>query len=381
MAPPANHRPAEGAGPERPRRLIIAAYSLDLPHFACARLRLIGPAQALGSRVALRWGAASDGTDYAISAQAMEEADLIVFQRYFPMEATWPLVEKALNSGVPVVYDTDDDFLAVPPDHPMAPRLAPVVPFARELLARALLVTVSTPMLAKAFSGLARRIAVLPNLVDQALWAALAPTPASVAHPGPQAGPGPDGSGPDESGHGGSGPVRVLFAGTPSHAGDLQAIWPALAAVQERFGPGVRLMTMGCPAPGPGAEEHPFLTDYAAYARQMAALKPDIGLAPLGDTAFNRCKSAVKWLEYSALGAAGIYADLPPYGDVAHGLTGLKAGPDPADWEQALTRLIQDSQFRVEMGRRARREALGRFSLRARAEEYLRVWREVLRRP
>ena len=31
------------------------------------------------------------------------------------------------------------------------------------------------------------------------------------------------------------------------------------------------------------------------------------------DTPFNRAKSAVKWQEYAAIGAAGLYADLPPY--------------------------------------------------------------------
>ena len=121
--------------------LTIAVYSLDLPSYACAQLRLLGPAAVLRRQVELRWAATSDGRDYAIDASAMDAADVVVFQRYFPMEATWPLVERALGSGRPVIYEMDDNFLAVPRDHPMHQRLEPGKPLAGELLARAALVT------------------------------------------------------------------------------------------------------------------------------------------------------------------------------------------------------------------------------------------------
>jgi hypothetical protein len=39
----------------------------------------------------------------------------------------------------------------------------------------------------------------------------------------------------------------------------------------------------------------------------------DIALSPLQDTPFNRCKSDIKFLDYSAIGAAGIYSRGPAY--------------------------------------------------------------------
>jgi glycosyltransferase involved in cell wall biosynthesis len=333
--------------------LTLAAYTLDLPAYACARLRLTGPASQLAGRVTLRLGAVSDGRDYALSAETMDGADLIVFQRYFPMAQTWPLVERALAGGLPVVYDLDDNFLAVPGDHPMRERLAPVTPYVRELLARANLVTVSSPELARAFAGIARKTAVLPNFLEERLWS---PVP-----------------------HRAGGPVRIVFAGTPSHASDLELVAPALARVKERFGDGVDLVFVGCPPPeglkGLAARSLPFGEDYGDYARVLAGLAPDIALAPLADNPFNRCKSAVKWLEYSALGAAGVFADLPPYAPVRHGETGLKVAGGARDWELALERLISDEPLRRAVGARARAEVLARWRLRRGAEGYFAVWR------
>jgi glycosyltransferase involved in cell wall biosynthesis len=332
--------------------LTLAVYSLDLPEYACARLRLLGPAEALGGQVTVRWAARSNGRDYAISQEAMDGADLIIFQRYFPMQGTWPLVEEALGSGIPVVYETDDNFLAVPEDHPLRERLGPVEPFARELLARAFCVTVATAELKRAFAGLARRVEVLPNLVDESLWA----------------GPGPV----DQE------PLKVVFAGTPTHGADLGQVAEGLAQVARRHPDKVRFIMLGCgEVPGLAAETLGFSFDYPDYAARLAGLRPDIGLAPLADNPFNRCKSAVKWLEYSALGAPGIYADLPPYGPVKHEVNGLKAGAEPGQWAQALERLVLDREFRLALGERARREVLGRFGLKAGAKAYLRLWQSI----
>lgn len=334
--------------------LVIAAFSLDLPAYACARYRITGPASRLGGRVALRWAARSDGRDYAIDASAMDGADLILFQRHFPMEATWPLVERALASGTPVIYETDDDFLHVPPGHPMAERLAPGARYVAELAARADLVTVSTRELARSLSQAAREVRVLPNRLDERLWGAL-----PAARPG--------------------GPVRIAYAGTPSRSGDFEAVAPALARLKARHGNAVETLFLGFD-PGPALADRalPFREDYAAYARELRALAPDIALAPLADTAFNRCKSAAKWLEYSAAGAAGIFSDAPAYAPVRHGVTGLKAAAE-GEWEDALEQLVGDDSLRRSLAGAARAEVLGRWGLAKGAEAFYAAWRSAAR--
>ena len=45
----------------------------------------------------------------------------------------------------------------------------------------------------------------------------------------------------------------------------------------------------------------------------LKSLRPEIGIAPLEDNLFNRCKSNIKMLEYTALGIPGIYSNVTPY--------------------------------------------------------------------
>ena len=47
-------------------------------------------------------------------------------------------------------------------------------------------------------------------------------------------------------------------------------------------------------------------------------------MAPLADTAFNRCKSSIKTLDYAAIGAAVLASELDVYrGSVADGPGGM----------------------------------------------------------
>jgi glycosyltransferase involved in cell wall biosynthesis len=122
-------------------------------------------------------------------------------------------------------------------------------------------------------------------------------------------------------------------------------------------------------------------TNFEAYARKLQEMPIDIMLAPLEDNPFNRCKSNIKWLEYSSCGIAGIYADLPPYNTtVTHGETGLLVGSEPEQWFQAISLLMARPDFRQAIARKARAEVLSSYTLRSRAYRWLEVYREVLGR-
>ena len=80
----------------------------------------------------------------------------------------------------------------------------------------------------------------------------------------------------------------------------------------------------------------------------------DIGMAPLADTAFNRCKSAIKTLDYAALGLAVVASDVPAYrGSLADGPGGMLAANQPDAWYAALSRLVRDSELRRGLARGA----------------------------
>ena len=332
--------------------LTIAYYGFDDPVAACSRLRVFEPVHALGQAVRLLPGAIPDGSGHRVTTDVLEPADCILIQRFFPSPQTAPVLEAIFTSGKPVVYDTDDDFTTVPPDHPFFHHMAAIAPCIIDTARRASLVTVSTPVLAKAFGRYASRVRVVPNFLPDRLWRPVPPPDRAVA--------------------------AVGFAATPSHAPDLKRLEPALSQLCASPDFSGRFVFYGClPSAGsfPTATRLPFAPDYAAYAAKLPRLGLAIGLAPLADTAFNRAKSAVKWQEYAAIGAAGIYADLPPYQAVVEdGQTGLLVGPDPEAWAEAVARLTRDATLRRSLAQNAR-EALDRsHRLSDQAALYLDAW-------
>jgi hypothetical protein len=49
------------------------------------------------------------------------------------------------------------------------------------------------------------------------------------------------------------------------------------------------------------------------YPKAVKDIEPDLCIAPLIDNVFNSCKSNIKLLEFTAMGAPGIYSDVAPY--------------------------------------------------------------------
>jgi hypothetical protein len=76
----------------------------------------------------------------------------------------------------------------------------------------------------------------------------------------------------------------------------------------------------------------------------------DIGLAPLHDTPFNRAKSDIKYLEYSAVGAATIASPVAPYQASVRHDRGILVTPNtPEAWSRAILRLVEDTRLRQKL--------------------------------
>jgi glycosyltransferase involved in cell wall biosynthesis len=69
----------------------------------------------------------------------------------------------------------------------------------------------------------------------------------------------------------------------------------------------------------------------------------DVAIAPLADTAFNRLKSDIKLLEYTAMGLPAVVSAIGPYLDADW----VDRCSSPDDWGRALSELIND-RFVVE---------------------------------
>jgi len=89
----------------------------------------------------------------------------------------------------------------------------------------------------------------------------------------------------------------------------------------------------------------------------------DIGLAPLRDSTFNRAKSNIKYLEWSALRVPTVCQDMEVYNhDIKHRFNGMLAG-SKQEWYQCLVELIRNEKLRLEMGQRAYLDAKSRYDM------------------
>jgi glycosyltransferase involved in cell wall biosynthesis len=237
------------------------------------------------------------------------------------------------NTGARFVYDLDDDLLSMPEIHPEHRRYSELKSIMLRLVAEADELWVSTPAMAARFIGIAKRIAAVPNELDDRVWRINSDEVLNLR-----------------------GPVRFLYMGTSTHRPDFdQIIEPAWVKLINKFGKNIQLDLIGISDETNSSSKWNIVrqpakigNSYPAFATWLQSLRSyDVGLAPLLDNSFNRCKSDLKWLEYSAMGLATIAADLPAYShSIEHERTGLLATVDAEGFYDAMHRLVVNSDLR-----------------------------------
>ena len=312
---------------------VMFEHAGDLKPFGCSYIRILLP---LGHPDNEPHFAVTRGVEY-------RSAPLVLVERTWKPGVTAgdaeALVGRIRRDRARLVYFLDDNLLdlsAVPVSVKAAVRL-----FCRE----ADLVVVSTPALADRLAGLNGRVRVLPNAIDERLFFA------------------PGGEGAPAAWN----EVVMGYMGTFTHDRDVMMVVQPLREVLRRHAGSVALEIVGAFANPSLAQLFDGLpvrllqvprddVEYPAFVGWMRRhLRWDFGIAPLADTHFNRTKSDIKFLDYSALGFPGVYSAVPAYGDaVAHEDTGLLVANEPSGWAAALERMVAGAGERAALGIRAR---------------------------
>lgn len=332
----------------------VVVYTVYPWKHAITTLRITGPLENAGLQVI------KGNTGDDIYPDRVSQADVVVIQREFPDYARHyqQILSLARDREAPVIYEIDDLLLELPDEHPdqaidyYTPALFQIL---RAVL-EADLVTTTTPELRDYYSAFNPNTVVLPNYLDETLWKPGTPDPAAT-----------------------DGPLTIGYIGSSTHKPDLELISPALIKILDRYPNRIRFHAWGVEPP-PELIEHrqvnwtPLLIkDYSEFAAYVSALKCDIFIAPLVDSFFNQCKSAVKFLEYSIQGIPGVFSDVAPYSRaITHGENGMLAS-SPDEWEAYLCALIEQLALRQKIGLRARQSILDHWRL----SQHAHKWREA----
>lgn len=258
---------------------------------ACGYIRLLLPLtkEVARGRLDVRFVAADD-LDYF-------DVDVVITQRLAlkSIAAVERVLAYCRKRGARLIYDLDDDLMAIGADHPEYAAYQAYAPVVLRLVTEADEVWTSTARLAERLAPFNVNTVLLQNELDARVWRPAAPEPHSE--------------------------MRLLYMGTSSHRPDFEAIVrPAFAELFRTYGTGVSLDIVGVVSDGARAGERiitpPRATAlaypaFAAWLQRQPAY--DIGLAPLTPTPFNDAKSHIKWLEYAALGLATVATDVGEY--------------------------------------------------------------------
>lgn len=189
--------------------------------------------------------------------------------------------------------------------------------------------------------------------------------------------------------------IRLGWIGGRSHFEDLMLVSPAIRTVL-KDNPDVTLVLVNsalrdsCSSLG---REYPFeglKVHYAdrsvainRYARFAASFGFDIGIAPLVDCNFNRSKSNLRWLEYSALGIPTVATNISHFSQTVKSMeTGiLVSDNDLGKWTDALNLMIRNKNLREEIGRNAAKRVRKYFNVRRNSPAYIRLLKSMANKP
>lgn len=345
----------------RPRLLVLYEYGTDYRPFSSSFLRLIRPFSHPAVQAAV-------DTDFDLDFNN-QSADVVILDRLWRPDVTLPMVQDLVNKirlkGIRIAYSLDDNYFDLALSDPSSPtnQFLPIVTF---LLRQADAVLVTTPTLRLKILEYNQNIHILPNQLDERLLVYRPPVDPirQIDHR----------------------PLVVGYMGTFTHEEDLRMVLPALESIHRRHAGKIEFQLVGVlkneevkqellqlPVryvyPNPEEHEYPlFMLWFTGHVQW------DIAISPLKSTPFNDCKSDIKFLDYAAIGAAGIFSQSPAYNSsIQQKQNGLLVESTPEAWEDALEKFVEQPDLRHEIARNASRYLYSDRILAKRATDWVKL--------
>ena len=369
----------------RRRIHVLYEHGADLRPFGSAYIRLLRPLThpALCESLEATSGLKYDGQD----------VDAVIVDRLWRPDISpalaESLVENIRQAGARLIYALDDSFQDLPAEGKDWRLTEERLRVMQLFLCQADGVMVTTPALRERLLGFNPNIVVVPHALDERLLSAERPGGKAIGYVSTLLRYALNIARPSHAKR------KVIgYMGTFTHDDDLMMVLPALRTVWQRHREEIEFQIVGVVGradtfqalkglpvrvvkPRPGQEEYPaFMSWFSSH------LHWDIAISPLKDTPFNRCKSDIKFLDYSAIGAAGIYSQVPAYeSSVRHLETGWLAENEVGAWIEALEGLLSDDRLRMQLVQNATRYLYAERILARCAHNWLKALESLLDKP
>jgi SAM-dependent methyltransferase/glycosyltransferase involved in cell wall biosynthesis len=287
--------------------------------------------------------------------QMIKMADMTVWQ----ITASWSVLAffqclKEVYKNKPFITECDDWLFDIPSyniaSHPYKPG-SEAQQIAYKQLEMSDAIIVSTQFIKDSFQTLfpRKKIIVVPNGIDFDLWDKL--------------------KRPEKDGK-----IRIGYTGCQNHHEDLRIVKKPILALLEEF-PNLEFI-MAAPFTSWEDVKHERVlvnTTWApidVYPKMVSEWNLDIGIAPLKDSNFNRAKSNLRWLEYSALEIPTVASSIYPFkNSIKDGVDGYICSTSQ-EWYERLKTLITDRVKRSRMGVEAYTRVKKDFSMGKIAQDY-----------
>ena len=279
--------------------------------------------------------------------QYLKETDMVVIQRQ-AHEVAFKSTERLLKLNKVIVSEIDDNLWSIPSNTPAMSKFwtKELIKGFEKILRMSHAVTVSTPRLGKIVKEFNENVHVLPNLVvfDR------------------------DYLKPD------FGKIRIGWSGSDTHLSDFtEDIQQALLDIKEQYKDKVDIFMFGAVPPllFTKVSFYPFVQPQA-YLKTLQSLGLDIGLAVNRENFFNDCRSNLKFVEYSSVGAVTIANNVDSYRDsIQNGVNGflIKKSTRKA-WFNAIRELIEDRDLHFKVSDNAYNYCYKKYSVQENKGQY-----------
>ena len=254
----------------------------------------------------------------------------------------------------PLLLEIDDDAFNLNPENTAFESYNPnsnLEYFAEMQIRNANAVIVSTEYLKSMYSKYNENIVVIPNAIDFEKWDRVKNRKTKDI-------------------------VRIGWAGGQAHAKDLNIIARIIPEILSKY-PHVEFVFLGaCSESIPLGDRVKHIEKWyniEQYPTELGKLGLDIGIAPLRDNYFNRAKSNLKYLEYSALKIPTVASPVEPYGSIP-----LCLAYDSGGWITILSDLIENKTKRESFGLTAYNYVKKNYNAETIAGNYLKVLKEFV---